>query len=190
MSLFDAFRIWFIVIYVLNIVTFIVLAIHFHRRRPVIEKKKGPLPTPGSLISWGIPLVFLLIEIGEISETFLLLRVLGFALSIYHIIMNVWSLIVMGQHFVPGSGVFQKQQLITSGPFRFLRHPIYSAHIALWLATALGMLNWILLGLWPLYIALMYFVPVREEEKLLKEKFGELYETYSKKTGKLIPKIF
>ncbi len=189
MMITDTIRLWFIIIYVLNIIAFIILAVHFHQRRPVIENKKGPLPTPGSLISWGIPLVFLVTQIGEISENLLLLRVIGVALSIYHIIMNVWSLIAMGQHYVPGSGVFREQQLITSGPFQLMRHPIYSAHIALWLGTALGMLNWILLGLWPLYITLMYFVPVREEEKLLKEKFGEQYEIYSKKTGKIIPKM-
>lgn len=189
MTLIDALRNWFIIIYVLNVITFIILAVRFHQRAPVIEKKKGPLPTPGSLISWGIPLLFLVIQTGEISEQFLLLRLLGVALSIYHIVVNVWSLITMGQQFVPGSGVFQKQQLVTSGPFRFVRHPIYSAHIALWLGTALGMLNWVLLGLWPLYFALMYFVPIREEEKLLYEKFGEEYEAYSKKTGRIFPKM-
>jgi protein-S-isoprenylcysteine O-methyltransferase Ste14 len=52
------------------------------------------------------------------------------------------------------------------------------------------MLNWILLGLWPLYVALIFFVPVQAEEKLLKRKFGRAYEIYSKKTGKLFPKIW
>jgi protein-S-isoprenylcysteine O-methyltransferase Ste14 len=186
----DTLRVWFIILYVLNLISFIILAVRFHQRRPVIERKKGPLPTPGSLISWGIPLFFLVVQIGELPENVLQLRILGIALSIYHIVMNTWSLIVMGKQFVPGSGVFQEQKLVTSGPFSLIRHPIYSAHIALWLGASLGMLNWILLGLWPLYVALIFFVPVQAEEKLLKRKFGRAYEIYSKKTGKLFPKIW
>lgn len=186
----DSLRLWFILIYGLNILVFIILAVKFHQRNPIIEEKKGPLPTPGSFISWGIPIFFLLFPIGESSENLLLFKILGIALSIYHIIMNGWSLMIMGRNYVPGSGVFQKQELITVGPFRWMRHPIYSAHIALWLGTAVGMLNWILLVLWPLYVALMYFVPVKEEEKLLKEKFGKQYESYSESTGKLFLKIW
>jgi len=99
--------------------------------RPVIEDKKGPLPTPGSLISWGVPLFFLLTQIGEPSTNWISFQLFGFTLSIYHVILNIWSIRAMGKHFVPGSGIFQNQKLITTGPFRFIRHPIYSAHIAL-----------------------------------------------------------
>ncbi|HMC01952.1 MAG TPA: isoprenylcysteine carboxylmethyltransferase family protein [Flavobacteriaceae bacterium] len=157
--------------------------------KPVIEKKKGPLPTPGSLLTWGVPLFFLLTQLGEISTNYFALQIIGLTLSFYHLIMNIWAVRTMGKHFVPGSGVFQNQKLVTNGPFRFMRHPIYSAHIALWLGTALATSNWILLITWPLYVAIMYFGPVREEEKLLNTKFGATFQKYCENTGKIFFKI-
>jgi protein-S-isoprenylcysteine O-methyltransferase Ste14 len=65
-----------------------------------------------------------------------------------------------------------------------------SAAIILWLSARLGTLNWLLLALWPTFVAIVIFIPVREEEKLLKEKFGEAYEEYAQQTGRLVPRFW
>ncbi len=61
--------------------------------------------------------------------------------------------------------------------------------MALWLGAALGTLNWLLLALWPLLLAGV-FISSRDEEELLREKFGTTYETYAARTGRLIPKVW
>jgi len=78
---------------------------------------------------------------------------------------------------------------VTSGPFRYVRHPVYSAVVALQLAAALGTVNWLLLAIWPLLVAAMRLVPIPREEKLLREKFGEAYLDYAARTGRLFPRL-
>ena len=83
--------------------------------------------------------------------------------------------------------VFQDHELVTSRPFRFVRNPGYSAILALWLGTALGTLNWILLALWPVLVVVLSMV-TRAEEGLLRGKFGTSYDAYAARTGRFIPK--
>jgi protein-S-isoprenylcysteine O-methyltransferase Ste14 len=51
----------------------------------------------------------------------------------------------------------------------------------------LGTLNWLLLTLWPLLVIVLFMV-TREEEGLLRAKFGTTYDAYAAKTGRFIPK--
>lgn len=189
MTLADGIRLWFIGLYVLNVAAFVALVIHFRPKRDAIEKKEGPLPTPGTLITWGIPLVVLLTRFGEIPEKWLPLRMVGLGISLYNVVLLPWSLHALGRFYVPGSGVFQDHELVTSGPFRYVRHPIYSSLVALWLGAAVGTLNWFLLALWPIYIAALIRGPICQEEGMLREKFGRDYEAYAAKTGRLIPRL-
>jgi len=137
----------------------------------------------------GIPLFFLLTGFGEIQANGWPHILISLMLSIYHIIMHAGALRVLGHFYIPGSGILQDHKLMTTGPFRYVRHPIFSAFIALWLASALGTTNWLLLALWPVYVALMIFIPIRQGEKLLYEKFGEEYISYTNTVGKIIPKF-
>jgi protein-S-isoprenylcysteine O-methyltransferase Ste14 len=104
--------------------------------------------------------------------------------------MLPWAMRTLGQMGAPGVGVFEDHELITSGPYRFLRHPGYSATLALWLGAALGTLNWLLLVLWPLMVALLFMVGIRPEEALLHERFKADYEEYVRQTSRLIPRVW
>ena len=100
--------------------------------------------------------------------------------------MAQWSVRALGRLLVPGVGVFQDHALVTSGPYRWVRHPLYSSAFALWLGAALGTLNWLLLLLWPLVAAgVVRHLPA--EEEMLRAKFGTAYDEYAARTGQLIP---
>lgn len=77
--------------------------------------------------------------------------------------------------------------LITSGPYRLVRHPIYLGLALLALGQAVAF------GSWPaLFIALLGIVPTlawraRAEEKLLSRTFGESYEVYRRRTKMIVP---
>lgn len=189
MTISEILKIWLILLYVVNIGIFIALAYRFRRTEKSLAKKKGSVPTPGGIISWGIPLFFLITRVGEIHESWWLFVFISLVLSIYHVVMHAGALWVMGRFYVPGSGILSDHRLLTSGPFHYVRHPIFSAFIALWLAAGIGTMNWILLALWPAYTTLMVLVPIRQEEELLSEKFGEEYASYKKTTGKILPKL-
>jgi protein-S-isoprenylcysteine O-methyltransferase Ste14 len=72
-------------------------------------------------------------------------------------------------------------------PFRLVRHPAYSADLALWLGAALGTLNALLLVSWPLY-ALAVAVQASLEETVLAQEFGDAYLRYTERVGRFVPR--
>lgn len=186
----DALRVWFIALYGLGIVGFLASVIRFRPHRGTIEKKIGPIPAPIGVVL-VLAVVILATGTGEISgETsvgWAILRGGGFGLSLYAIIMLPWALRSLGRLAVPGAAVLRDHELVTSGAFRVVRHPLASAQMVLWLGAALGTLNWLLLALWPL-VVVGGFLTTQAEERLLREKFGTAYEEYAVDRGRFIPK--
>lgn len=83
----------------------------------------------------------------------------------------------------------EKNALATTGPFAYLRHPIYGA--ILWSGTA-GVAfmtsSWmVLLGAAPL--SLLWTLIAQSEEAVLRERFGQEFETYAAGTGQLFPRL-
>lgn len=80
-----------------------------------------------------------------------------------------------------------ERRLCTSGPYRFVRHPLYAAWIWLLIpGVTLG------LGFWPLGLAapIMYLVTsavLDREERRLREQFGDRYESYAASVPALVP---
>lgn len=184
----DGFRIWFLVLYTIGIVVFVIEVIRYRSNQVGVEKQVGQVPAMGTIIVLAPPPILLLLRLGEILNEWIPIRVIGLVVGLYGIVMWVWAAWVLGRLYVPGIGVFSDHTLVTSGPFRFVRHPIYAGVITLWLGTALGTLNLLLLVLW---FGLAYIMNGRTsaEETLLKEKFGASYETYMQQTGRYFPKI-
>jgi protein-S-isoprenylcysteine O-methyltransferase len=133
--------------------------------------------------------LILLWGVGEIQAAWAPLRIVGFGLSLYALVILVWVPRVLGRFLVPQAVVFPDHELVTSGPFRFVRHPSFSGALALWLRAALGNLSWLLLGLWfPLMLAKT--MQAGGEEEILRAKFGKAYEEYNRQTGRFIPKLW
>jgi protein-S-isoprenylcysteine O-methyltransferase Ste14 len=181
-------RLGFIFVYVLGFIFFLALIFRFRARRQGVEQRVGPLPPPPALISWLIPPIILLTEVGQISAVWIPLRVVGVGLSLYAIVMMPWATWVLGRSYVPGPAVLREHALVSAGPFRLVRHPIYSAVAALWLGAALGALNWLLLVLWPMIVAALS-KGARAEEEMLRAKFGNAYDAYAGQKGRLVPKL-
>jgi protein-S-isoprenylcysteine O-methyltransferase Ste14 len=136
---------------------------------------------------------YLLVTVQFLCAVFFFYFILGTPLSLLSITLisisiaiALWAVLTM--HF----GNFRIQpipkdeaELITSGPYRFARHPMYLAvllallGIALSMNSLLGYLVWLIL-----FIDL--FIKLRFEEKLLIEKFPE-YRNYMKRTRRLLP---
>lgn len=184
----QATRIWFLVLFSLGFAGTLVAFIRFRAQRGAVEDKIGPLPTPGPLVVSTVGMLILLTETGEMSAESPILRVLGLGLSLYAIVMLPWTVRTLGRYGVPGTAVLRDHVLVTSGPFRLVRHPGYSAILALWLGAALGTLNWLLLVLWLPLVAILFTV-TRHEERLLRAKFGATHDAYTARAGRFIPKV-
>jgi protein-S-isoprenylcysteine O-methyltransferase Ste14 len=184
----DDFRLGFVVAYGVGFIFFLVLIFRFRARQQTVEQRVGPLPPPPALISWLTPPIILLTQVGQISADWILLRLIGVAFALYAVVMLPWATRALGHSYVPGPAVLREHALVSSGPFRVVRHPIYSAVVALWLGAALGALNWILLVLWPM-IVVVVTKSARAEEEMLRRKFGDSYDAYAANKGRLFPRL-
>ena len=78
--------------------------------------------------------------------------------------------------------------LITHGPYKWIRNPIYTSYMIFWVAGAFAINQWpaYLLGALHVYF---YFDAVRGEEKALSSQFGDAYLDYKKRAGRFFPKF-
>ena len=81
------------------------------------------------------------------------------------------------------------QNLVTSGPYGFIRHPIYTAFLLILSAPLFLSANWLVGVLWIVSTALEVASRVRYEEALLAERFGESFKAYTSHTGRLLPRM-
>jgi len=91
-----------------------------------------------------------------------------------------WSLAV-----VPN----KKSQLITSGMFARVRHPIYALSILLMLATVIAVPSWLMAGVALVHWTMLRMKAVSEEHYLL-SLHGPQYADYCQRTGRFLPRVF
>jgi len=78
---------------------------------------------------------------------------------------------------------------VTSGPYRWVRHPLYAVGICLFLSVGLMAANGFILGWTVLALISVRVVVVPREESALIAKFGDAYRDYRAGTGALFPKL-
>lgn len=94
----------------------------------------------------------------------------------------------LGLNWSDSLQVRQGHQLITSGIYRHIRHPMYAFGWLFGIAQALLLQNWIA-GLSNLVsFAVLYFLRVPREEQMMLDQFGEKYQAYMQRTGRVIPR--
>lgn len=80
--------------------------------------------------------------------------------------------------------------LITSGPYRWIRHPLYSGSIWMLFSLSLIASNWFLLIYVTIGLIGFRWLVIPAEEKQLVQAFGDKYRNYQQRTGALFPKLF
>jgi len=151
---------------------------------------RGYIPVALLPIEWMLPPVLIFFGVGEITEAgWLLPRLVGFAVGLCGAVLIVWAAVPLGRFLVHDAAVQEDHRLVTSGPYRFIRHPIYSGYLALLLGSAVATLNIWLLLLWPVSL-LGILVQSGSEEQILRTRFGQEYERYVSRTGRFIPRLW
>jgi len=100
-----------------------------------------------------------------------------------------WSQRTLGKNWSDKPRLMQDHELVTDGPYRWVRHPIYTAFLLIMGATLLISANWFIGGLWVGMTALEVMSRITYEEALLREHFGDVYRQYWLQTGRLMPRI-
>jgi protein-S-isoprenylcysteine O-methyltransferase Ste14 len=118
------------------------------------------------------------------------LRVAGFAVGVYSIWWFYRIHKTLGDNWSPVLEIRREHTLVTTGPYKRVRHPMYS-DMMLWLVSfALVTANWFYALTISTGMAILFIFRIPDEEKLLTERFGEQYKAYMKQTKRLIPFIF
>jgi protein-S-isoprenylcysteine O-methyltransferase Ste14 len=84
----------------------------------------------------------------------------------------------------------EKHELVSGGPYAFIRHPMYTSFLLMGLGQAFLLSNWVvgLAGL--LGFAILFFLRVDKEERMMLELFGPEYRAYMDRTKRIIPYLY
>ncbi len=95
----------------------------------------------------------------------------------------------LGRNWTPTLGIRESHTLVTDGVFRYIRHPMYAAHLLWAIAQPLLLHNWIA-GFSFLAVSVPHYIlRVGDEEQMMLDNFGEEYRDYMEQTGGFFPKI-
>jgi protein-S-isoprenylcysteine O-methyltransferase Ste14 len=115
-------------------------------------------------------------------------RWLGAAGGALAVPLATWVLSSIGTNISPSHATRAGHQLVTHGPYRWVRHPLYSAGLLLCVSLTLLTALWTLgVGMLIPLAVLLWRTP-REEARLV-ETFGEEYRAYMRRTGRFFPRL-
>lgn len=106
--------------------------------------------------------------------------------TIFGLLFAVWARLALGRNWSGSVTIKNDHQLIRRGPYRWIRHPIYTGMLAALLATVViqGMISG-LLGFALIWIAL--YRKAKREESFLSQEFGEAFAEHRQHTGMFLP---
>jgi protein-S-isoprenylcysteine O-methyltransferase len=146
------------------------------------------------VLAVGITVAFNLPERApqfNIHNFFAAFFALGILLIFGGIFFRFWAIRTLGKFFRTRVMIQEQHQLITSGPYRYLRNPSYTALLIILTGFGLGIGNWLsVLVLFAVGFADYAWRIARVEEPALAAQFGREFQDYKKKTWALIPFIW
>jgi len=173
----------------------------YHRRRAraqseTIERRRegGALMAARALVSLpllGGPLVYVINPAWMAWSSFeapLWLRWTGVILGLCVLCSVHWVLRNLGRNVSETVLTKIDHEMVTSGPYQWIRHPLYTTGIALFLALGLIAANWFILLSAAVALVGIRTVVIPREERALCERFGSSYEQYIARTGAMWPR--
>jgi len=113
----------------------------------------------------------------------------GVVLGALGTVLLLWTHLTLGRNFFGGVKIRQDHELVTRGPFRWVRHPMYVAFTTLGIAFTLVSANWLVGAAWLAGTAVTLASRAGVEDAMLEEEFGDEYRKYRLITGAFFPKL-
>jgi protein-S-isoprenylcysteine O-methyltransferase Ste14 len=117
------------------------------------------------------------------------LRWLGVVLGLASLPLIWWVQWALDDNFSTVLHVRSEHALVTHGPYRWVRHPMYTVLYMNGLAALLLTANWLIGGVYLLSLTSIVVTRVRREEAAMLEKFGPAYRDYMARTGQFLPRL-
>jgi protein-S-isoprenylcysteine O-methyltransferase Ste14 len=101
----------------------------------------------------------------------------------------IWARIYLGRNWSGYVTYKEDQTLVTTGPYKYVRHPIYTSMILMFIGTSLYYGSLFISIIFVIF-AISFILRTRKEEEIMIKLFGEKYTEYMKRTKILIPFIY
>jgi len=137
-----------------------------------------------------IALILAVFQIGTLNYTleFNTIRYIGLAVYLLFSWVQVWAFKTLGDNYSQDIMIKKRHELVTKGPFKFIRHPQYLCQVLVDIGAAMATLSYIVAGFALIEIPI-YIMRASLEDKLLEKYFGDEFIHYKKKSGFFIPFI-
>jgi protein-S-isoprenylcysteine O-methyltransferase Ste14 len=155
------------------------------RRGPSVRRASGIAQT-APYYFW-VPYAVIWLRPGPSIEPSEQLTWLGLALGVGGVAFSVWAIVAIGRHYDLELEVHADHEVVRTGPYRLVRHPIYTGLLAHLIGACVATGN-LLLVAGTLFVVLpIFYIRARTEEQLLREQLGPAYEAYAREVGMLVP---
>jgi protein-S-isoprenylcysteine O-methyltransferase Ste14 len=116
------------------------------------------------------------------------LRWVGVALGILATLLLTWTFHNLGKNLTDTVVTRREHTLVTTGPYRWVRHPFYVTFLLAFLANSLAAANWLIFATGTVAFLLLVVRTGTEEARLI-DRFGEDYRRYMGRTGRFFPRL-
>jgi len=186
-------------VFVLGFLLFMILRVYFFRRAAA---EGGRMDARDSRLSIVVRLVLGIPLIGVLAAYMIRPELLAWAafplpawvswlgvgLMAVGLVLLTWVQLALGANFNTILGVRERHTLVTHGPYRWVRHPMYVV-LFLYLLSILLVTSNLLIGGFLLFSFLFIIgTRVAKEEAILEEAYGEEYRIYKSRTGRFWPR--
>ena len=118
------------------------------------------------------------------------LRIIGMIAYAIGIVLRYVSTLYLGRYFTRDVQVSHDQQLIASGPYRFLRHPLYLGLFLLIIGVPLFFGNWLIIAISSIYSFTMLNTRMKIEEDNMERVLGKKYTKWKNTRYRFLPFIY
>jgi len=112
----------------------------------------------------------------------------GVVLGLLCLPFLVWVQHALGRQWSSDLQLREQHALVTEGPYRWVRHPMYSVIFTFLAALCLVSANWLFL-LGSAAAIIMLYRRIDQEEEMMIGQFGDEYRSYRARTGRLLPRL-
>lgn len=116
--------------------------------------------------------------------------IVGVVIIALGLVLRQWSVFVLGAFFTVQVQVREGQTVVDTGPYRFVRHPSYTAIVLSFVGIGVALENWLSLLILMIIPTIGLVVRIRVEECALLAALGEPYREFSRTRARLIPKVW
>lgn len=163
-------------------------------QRRALGRRGATVATAGGLAAllpyfFWVPYVVIALRPGPELPVPGPLQWLGVALCVGGVAFSLWSIVTLGRHYDLVLEVHADHELVRSGPFALVRHPVYTGLALHFIGAAVATGNAMFIAGTVLVSFPAFYLRARAEETLLRERFGAEYEDYARHVPMLVPGV-